>query len=294
MPDNSSGVGKITQTEDARLTRLPEEVARLREQMHALKGWFHQIDLGDGLVTPGRRGQRLWRANRQLMDRVDFGGKTVLDIGSCDGMFSFEAERRGASYVAATDLMPYALERFNFCKRALGSRVAPFYNTSVYELSQRLPELLSGLPTNYEGSRDKFDIVICFGVIYHLRDPMLALAQIRTVLNESGAALIETATLRSLRPLMLFNSDGNGFYPDVTTWWAASFSCLKAMCRASALEIVPGAIPLLYQLSRFGRRVGRIGFVAKPMMTASFSHEYLFSLQTHYPASILPFLRDDQ
>ena len=163
-------------------------------------------------------------------------------------MFAFEAEKRGAAYVVATDLMPYALERFHFCKRVLGSRVVPFFNTSVYELSRWMPQMLEGLPADYEGSRDKFDIVVCFGVLYHLRDPMLAVAQIRTALKQTGAALIETATVRSLRPIMEFNTDGNRFYRDLTTWWAPSFACLKAMCRASALQVLPRTIPWAYGL----------------------------------------------
>jgi predicted nicotinamide N-methyase len=36
----------------------------------------------------------------------DFTGKTVLDIGAYDGFFSFEAERRGAKRVLATDRHP--------------------------------------------------------------------------------------------------------------------------------------------------------------------------------------------
>ena len=34
----------------------------------------------------------------------DLSGITVLDIGAWDGFFSFEAERRGAKRVLATDL----------------------------------------------------------------------------------------------------------------------------------------------------------------------------------------------
>ena len=267
-------------------SRSPADVARLREQMLLLKDWYHNIDLGDGLVTPGRSYHYLWRMNRRLMDQVDFRGKSVLEIGACDGMFSFEAERRGAAYVVATDLMPYALDRFQFCKAALGSGVVPFYSTSIYELADWLPRLLSGLPSNFPGPRDRFDIVICFGVLYHLRDPMLGLAQIRSAVSDEGVVLFETATRRSLRPLMEFNSDGRGLYPDVTTWWVPSLSCLRAMCRGSLLEIVPGSTPWLYNLSRFYRRVRRIGFLARPLRADQYPHDYRYSIQTHYPWSV--------
>ena len=60
----------------------------------AAQGWFHTIDLGEGIVTDGRD-----ESPRKLgwigLPR-DLRGRTVLDVGAWDGFFSFEAERRGA------------------------------------------------------------------------------------------------------------------------------------------------------------------------------------------------------
>jgi len=258
-------------------------VESLRREMNSYPDWFHNIDLGNGLVTPGRGYESLWRMNRRLMDRVDFRGKSVLDVGAYDGMFSFEAERRGAAYVAATDRVPRALDRFNFCKRVLRSNVVPFYNTSVYELTGWLPRLLGGLPSGYAGTTGKFDAVICFGVLYHLKDPMAGLAHIRSVVKDNGVVLFETACLRSRRPLMYFNTDGKLFYPDVGTWWAPSLACLKGMCRGSLLEVVPGSIPWRFRLSGIGRKVGRIGFLARPVPLESMEPTYRSAIETHYP-----------
>jgi tRNA (mo5U34)-methyltransferase len=262
------------------------EVESLRTEMNSYPDWFHNIDLGNGLVTPGRGYESLWRMNRQLMDGVDFRGKSVLEVGAYDGMFSFEAERRGAAYVAAIDRVPHALERFNFCKRVLRSNVVPFYDTSVYELAGSLPRLLSGLPPGYAGATGKFDVVICFGVLYHLKDPMAGLAHIRSVVKDDGVVLFETACLRSRRPLMYFNTDGKLFYPDPGTWWAPSLACLKAMCRGSLLEVVPGSIPWRFRLSGIGRKVGRIGFLAKPVPPERLQPAYLSAIQTHYPTPL--------
>ena len=73
---------------------LREAVAKIR--------WFHSIDLGSGIVTPGYDPSTAERAKGYGIPE-DLRGKSVLDIGAWDGFFSFEAERRGASRVVAVD-----------------------------------------------------------------------------------------------------------------------------------------------------------------------------------------------
>src|SRR5215813_9558515 len=63
--------------------------------------WFHTIDLGNGIVTPGTDNSP--KKLQRLCIPRDLTGKTFLDVGACDGFFSFEAERRGASRVLAVD-----------------------------------------------------------------------------------------------------------------------------------------------------------------------------------------------
>ena len=63
--------------------------------------WFHTIDLGNGVVTPGDDNSPV--KLKRLAFPPDLSGKTFLDIGAWDGFFSFEAERRGAARVLATD-----------------------------------------------------------------------------------------------------------------------------------------------------------------------------------------------
>ena len=77
--------------------------------------WFHKIELAPDLITPG------WSDAEK--DKLPyFGlpesmqGMRVLDIGCCEGFFSFEAERRGAREVVTIDPDPGALRRFNICR----------------------------------------------------------------------------------------------------------------------------------------------------------------------------------
>jgi glycosyltransferase involved in cell wall biosynthesis/SAM-dependent methyltransferase len=70
----------------------------LGETPNPLFFWYHTIDLGQGLVTPGSFDYR------DCIGRFgfppDLTGKTVLDIGSATGYFAFEFERRGAEVVS--------------------------------------------------------------------------------------------------------------------------------------------------------------------------------------------------
>src|SRR5258708_29716982 len=96
----------------------------LAEEIRSIR-WFHRINLGSGVITPG-----VDNTPRRLatLHWPDLRGKTVLDIGAWDGFFSFEAERRGASRVLATDSYVWqskgwASKRgFDLAKRTLNSR----------------------------------------------------------------------------------------------------------------------------------------------------------------------------
>ena len=102
------------------------DLGEIREQAARIR-WFHSIDLGHGIVTPGldRSSEKL--ARLQLPATLE--GRTVLDIGAWDGFFSFEAERRGARRVLAVDSYCWSgkgwgtQDGFNFARKVLGSRV---------------------------------------------------------------------------------------------------------------------------------------------------------------------------
>jgi tRNA (mo5U34)-methyltransferase len=52
--------------------------------------WWHSIDLGSGVITPGAQPHEFWRL--RSLQLPDVHGKTVLDIGAYDG-YSFAVER---------------------------------------------------------------------------------------------------------------------------------------------------------------------------------------------------------
>src|SRR5262245_385240 len=130
--------------------------------------WYHEIDFGNGLVTSPDSAQlddhrAIWRFIEQELDKVDFVGKSVLEIGCWDGYWSFYAERRGAKFVLATDdqTQNWAGRNsgLNVAKSLLGSAIETKQDVSVYELAKL---------------GRTFDIVLCLGVYYHLVDPIHA------------------------------------------------------------------------------------------------------------------------
>lgn len=152
-----------------------------------LDGWYHTIDLAPGLVSRGVFDHRAAADQAGLL--ASLRGLTVLDVGTADGFWAFEMERRGADRVTAIDVpslgacdfLPTKLARMNpadvssqgwpvrfATAHALrGSRV-DYRFLSVYDLA---PEAVGGT----------FDLVYCGDLLLHLKNPLQALINIRSV-----------------------------------------------------------------------------------------------------------------
>ena len=195
----------------------------LRAEVEAIR-WHHQIDLGDGVVTPGYDNSARKLRRLALPERLD--GRSVLDVGAWDGFFSFEAERRGAARVLATDSLAWSGQLwmdkrgFDLAKRRLGSRVEERH-IDVMELS---PEAVG-----------TFDVVLFLGVLYHLRHPLLALERVASV--TSGMAVIETVVdlLWVRRPAIAFYP-GSELSDDDTNWCGPNVPALLGMLRAAGFR----------------------------------------------------------
>jgi tRNA (mo5U34)-methyltransferase len=72
--------------------------------------WYHTIDLGEGLITPGMYDYR--QTVSEFGFPEDMRGMTVLDAGSATGFFAFEFERRGARVVSVELPSLRDLDRF--------------------------------------------------------------------------------------------------------------------------------------------------------------------------------------
>ncbi len=191
--------------------------------------WFHTIDLGDGVVTPGDDDSPA--KLKQLAFPQTLSGKTFLDIGAWDGFFSFEAERRGASRVLATDSYVWqgnvpgkSKAGFLAARKALKSKIEDMEIDALDISPDRVGH---------------WDVVLLSGVLYHVKHPWLCLQRAASVTREM--LIIETLTdMRFvLRPAMaLFSPAHRAVDPN---WTAPNIKALTAMlhdCGFSKIEIV--------------------------------------------------------
>lgn len=201
-----------------------EEIASLVKEV---KFWYHQIELAPGMITPGRN------HSSRVLENLDALGLPkdaqtlrVLDIGCRDGYFSFEMERRGAD-VIGIDYAPPDTTGFPTAAKILGSKV-PYIVDNVYDLT----------PETY----GVFDVVLFLGVIYHLRNPLLALDKIRKLMKPGGLLFVESIlstdeTIKNLDiPLWRFYPR-NTFNNDDTNKWAPNLPGLRMVVEEAGFAV---------------------------------------------------------
>ncbi len=189
----------------------------LQQQVEAIK-WYHTIDFGGGVVSRGLDNTPDKLRRLKLPD--SFAGKTVLDIGAWDGFFSFEAERRGAARVLATDSFIWG-----------GGN--PWYGKGGFELARRhfnskvLDREIDILEMSAE-KIDRWDIVFFLGVLYHMKHPLLALEHAADVTKE--LLVVETVVdmLNISRPAIAFYPGGE-LSQDPSNWCGPNPSALIGM-----------------------------------------------------------------
>jgi tRNA (mo5U34)-methyltransferase len=208
--------------------RLAEAVARYP--------WYHTLELAEGVVTPGMFDHRP-AVDRYLLP-PDLSGMRCLDVGTMDGFWAFEMERRGAAEVLASDVRAIddldwpprwrdrvvptldrtKAERFRLAHAALRSSVKRI-ERSVYDLDRDL---------------GTFDLVFCGDLLVHLKDPVTAIQRMRLVC--SGSAIVcnpvKRFALRTRRALVEF--DGI----DEFRWWLLSEAALERMMLAAGFTRV--------------------------------------------------------
>jgi tRNA (mo5U34)-methyltransferase len=196
-------------------------------------GWYHTLELAPGHVTKGMFDLRPVMDNYGLPERLD--GKRVLDVGTWDGFWAFEMERRGAE-VVALDIdderdLDYPPRRrpttFPEGPRGEGFRIAhEVFDSKVERVNLNI----------YNATPEEigtFDLVFCGSVLIHVRDQLLALERIAGLCTGTFISAEEYDRRAQLVPFPVsrYLADRDRavvfWLPSIRTWkrmlWTAGF-----------------------------------------------------------------------
>jgi tRNA (mo5U34)-methyltransferase len=211
--------------------------AQIRDLVASVRYWHHLLCFPHGITTPGAYDPR---EMLEMIELPDLRGKRVLDVGTRDGFFAFELERRGAE-VVAIDHSDLDLTGFGVAKRIYGSKVE-YVQANVYDLEP--------------GTLGTFDVVLFLGVLYHLRHPLLALDRLRALCRElivveslvcdarvftgfeTGRPLAEVAPGLTDVPMAQF-LPVRRFHSDATNKWVPNVAGLRALLEDAMFEPGP-------------------------------------------------------
>jgi tRNA (mo5U34)-methyltransferase len=242
--------------------------------------WYHSIDVAPGVAT---RGWWDLRHALPLLPFPDLRGKRCLDIGTWDGFYAYEMERRGAAEVVAVDLPDLAdldyppevnVDRsfdpshadvqarsagFRLLGELLDSKVE-WRGVSVYDVAD------AGLGT--------FDFVMLGSLLVHLRDPVRALDAVRRVTTGHFMCadfLHWPAQVLSLgrRPLFELRGIGGDFQ-----WWMASAPGLRQLLHVGGFEVLRESPYFLLRPGDYGRTLVERSYAPKELAKRAVNRIY--------------------
>ncbi|MBW6397764.1 class I SAM-dependent methyltransferase [Roseomonas sp. HJA6] len=214
----------------------PEEAgaaADLRRRIATLP-WYHVIDLGHGVVTPGIFDHRPVLPRYPLPDSL--AGQRVLDIGTFDGFWAFEFEKRGAAEVVALDIATFSEADFppparaRMAPAALAEKTGRGFAIAHDVLGSHVERRTGSVYRLDPAEWGRFDLVNLGNVLVHLRDPALALQCIRPLVR---GRLMITETIdqdleaaEGMGPLMRYMGGEQD-----CNWWRYNSAALLRMPR---------------------------------------------------------------
>ncbi len=265
-------------------------------------GWFHKIDLGQGVVTPGQStGPYL---GPDLMP--DLSGKSVLDIGAWDGYYSFQAERLGARRIVALDHYVWGVDLaarqayWNECaeKGELpdhGRDSTDFWRPELpgkrpFEfakemLSSKVEPMVADFATADLSTVGHFDVVLYLGVLYHMKEPLSCLERLRSVTDEVAVIETQAVAIDGLERQNLLQFFGGEFIGDYGNWFVPTMDGLRQLALAAGFSrVTPLVAAPLPARQSFGAHLRR--WVGRGPVTGPTRHPAL----TYYRAVVHAFV----
>jgi 2-polyprenyl-3-methyl-5-hydroxy-6-metoxy-1,4-benzoquinol methylase len=221
------------------LALTPEEIRR----RVAHYDWYHRLDLGHGIETPGTYDLRGIIQNYGLPE--DLNGRSVLDVGPGHGFFAFEFERRGATVSTAElphwsehDASPDLQQEFDTQTRQGDAPDAYHRGAIGFAIEARRSKVKRQFCNVYDLTAERvgtYDLVFCSSVLLHLTDPLRALYGIRRVCRDQAiicTGIDPSATLSNMSVAQFVGrADGQAF-------WLPTMACLEQMALAAGFARV--------------------------------------------------------
>jgi tRNA (mo5U34)-methyltransferase len=203
--------------------------------------WYHTLNLAPGVVTPG------WLDHRPVLHRIPIpstlDGKRCLDVGTFNGFWAFEMERRGASEVLGIDVLDphrwdWPVARDQSTIETLGRRMAggDGFEVARAALSSDVRRLDLSVYDLDEQNVGRFDLVYVGSLLVHLRDPVRALDRVRAVCDGTLIVVDGIDLPLSLRcpKLPVARLDGRGR----PWWWYPNVAGLVRLVEAAGFDLV--------------------------------------------------------
>lgn len=169
---------------------------QLRDRI-AARDWFYEFDLPGELVAPCRtprhvapihttRLEMLWRAiDGYVEQRGGWGEMSAIDIASHQGYYSTHLARRGARSVLGIDARAEHVADAELIRQAYGLGNLRFEQHDIYDVDP--------------GQLGTFDVVVCYGLLYHVENPVGLLRLCRQLIGKAGGVcVVETQVVPNL------------------------------------------------------------------------------------------------
>lgn len=202
--------------------------------------WYHTIDLPDGTSTAG------WYDTRRAPDEVEWpsvlAGGRALDVGTFDGFWAFELERRGAAEVVALDVDdPEDLDWF-YDERERGPELVREWGTErgggfaeaarlVGSAAKRVQCSVYDLTPDVAGT---FDVVVCGALLEHLAEPVRALERMRDVCR---GELVVIEHLDPWLDVLAHRIPAAHFASDWDQWWRVNTRGLVEIVARAGFDV---------------------------------------------------------
>ena len=204
--------------------------------------WYHTIELGPGMTTPGLIDLR---ASAPKVLPKDLGGRRVLDVATFDGFWAFEMERLGGD-VTATDVTsveeiefpPLRRDHVMAQSRETGLELGAGFRLAAEALGSSVNRIECNVYDLSQGAvGGAVDFVFCGALLTHVRDPVRALERIHDVLVPDGevrvfepfSAYLTIASRR--RPAARFLAHETDY-----TWWVPNLAAISSWLAAAGFD----------------------------------------------------------